>query len=468
MRRVKWPLVVRSLAVNRPVRGSTGIRAWFLQELREGPSEPRRLGHTAPWWQVMCLTGVDYFSSLGYQPSIAFTAAGFLSPLATLVLVGVTLFGALPVYSRIAALSPRGQGSLSVLEERLPRWRGKAFVLCLLGFAATDFVITITLSAADATAHVLENPFVPHWLDHPILFTLLLVSALGAIFLKGFREAIWVAVMLVGVYLFLNVIVVGRELEYVVAHGEVISIWSANLLAQEPRPWMIAVLVIWFFPKLALGLSGFETGVAVMPLVSGARQDRRAGPGVAHREHAQTAGDGRDHHVDAAHLQLDHRRDAGAEGGARRGRQRERTRARVPRPPGLRRVVRHDLRHLDDFDPLVRRRVRHGRPAEPGAEVPAALRHGAGLGARDAAAGDDHHGHRRAGDHPVRRERRETGRRVCHRRADADDFGGRGGDALDASSAASASRSSPSASSTRRSSTSSSGPRASRSRPGSS
>jgi hypothetical protein len=217
----------------------------------------------------MCLTGVDYFSSLGYQPSIAFTAAGFLSPLATLVLVGVTLFGALPVYSRIAALSPRGQGSLSVLEERLPRWRGKAFVLCLLGFAATDFVITITLSAADATAHVLENPFVPQWIDHPILFTVLLVSALGAIFLKGFREAIWVAVLLVGVYLVLNVIVIGRELEYVVAHGEVISIWSANLLAQEPRPWMIAVLVIWFFPKLALGLSGFETGVAVMPLVSG-------------------------------------------------------------------------------------------------------------------------------------------------------------------------------------------------------
>jgi hypothetical protein len=200
----------------------------------------------------MCLTGVDYFSSLGYQPSIAFTAAGFLSPLATLVLVGVTLFGALPVYSRIAALSPRGQGSLSVLEERLPRWRGKAFVLCLLGFAATDFVITITLSAADATAHVLENPFVPQWIDHPILFTVLLVSALGAIFLKGFREAIWVAVLLVGVYLVLNVIVIGRELEYVVAHGEVISIWSANLLAQEPRPWMIAVLVIWFFPKLAL------------------------------------------------------------------------------------------------------------------------------------------------------------------------------------------------------------------------
>jgi hypothetical protein len=227
----------------------------------------------APWWQVMCLTGVDYFSTLGYQPGIAFLAASYLSPLATLVLVLFTLAAALPIYRRVAEVSPHGQGSVAMLEHLLPGWRGKAAVLVLIGFAATDFIITITLSAADAAQHVVGNTFMKGFSLSPMLVTDVLLMILAGIFLLGFREAIGVAIVLVGIYLVLNLVVVCVCANNLFLHQQPINDWLSRLTSQYPSVPRMFLVSMLLFPKLALGLSGFETGVAVMPLVQGDSAD---------------------------------------------------------------------------------------------------------------------------------------------------------------------------------------------------
>jgi len=202
-----------------------------------------------------------------------------LSPFATLVLVALTLLGALPVYRRVAVESPHGEGSIAMLERLLSFWQGKLFVLVLLGFAATDFLITMTLSAADATAHIVENPNVPQLLHgHQVAITLVLLALLGAIFLRGFTEAIGIAVGLVGVYLALNVVVIAVAMAHVVAHPAVVSHWTTAITTQHGDPLMVVALSLLVFPKLALGMSGFETGVAVMTHVHGDEGDTEARP----------------------------------------------------------------------------------------------------------------------------------------------------------------------------------------------
>ncbi|MFH8938915.1 amino acid transporter [Streptomyces griseosporeus] len=264
------------------------LRAWMLEGLSDmGKGHGHPGPHAAPepphkgqrWYRVMCLTGVDYFSTLGYQPGIAALAAGLLSPVATIVLVIVTLAGALPVYRRVAQESPHGEGSIAMLERLLSFWQGKLFVLTLLGFAATDFLITITLSAADASTHLVENPHLTGALhDKQMLITLLLVALLGAVFLKGFLEAIGVAVALVGTYLALNVVVVIVGLWHVVTAGHVVTDWSRALTTEHGNVFAMVGVALLVFPKLALGLSGFETGVAVMPHVRGDAGDSEENP----------------------------------------------------------------------------------------------------------------------------------------------------------------------------------------------
>lgn len=253
------------------------LTVWFLEGMKDTQRRAEVVRREQDsWYKVMCLTGVDYFSSLGYAPGLAFIAAGVLSPIATIFLVLLTLLGALPVYSKVAAKSPHGQGSIYMLENLIPGWLGKVFVLCLLGFAATDFIITITLSAADATTHIIQNPWVPVYMQHRMILTFFMLALLGGFYLKGFRSAIGVSVVLVSIYLTLNALVVGVAFIEISRQPWLVHNWQ-NLLWHDTRVnGSILKLLGYsclFFPKLALGMSGFETGVAVMPHIKGDADD---------------------------------------------------------------------------------------------------------------------------------------------------------------------------------------------------
>lgn len=275
------------------------------------PPGAGRAGYRGHWLAVLGLVGLDYFSTLAYQPSIAVEAAGLLAPLATAAVVLLTLLGALPVYFYIAGNAPPGQGSAALIEKHITGWHGKTLVLILLGFAATNFVFTRTLSTADAAVHVVQNPApgwqatldawgqggaqAANWLDDPVwkkacafwdrqLVTTLLLLALNLtlwpLIWFGFtKRLVQASVAVVAAFLALTAVILGSGLLYAARHPELAETWWAAVRAGNwgiTRPswagtdaWSLVKMSLWLLPKVALGLSGFELSLVVMPLVRG-------------------------------------------------------------------------------------------------------------------------------------------------------------------------------------------------------
>jgi hypothetical protein len=260
----------------------------------------------------MCLLGVDYFSTLAYQPSITFSAAGRLGPLATGVIVLVTLFGALPVYFYVAGRSPGGAGSIAVLERLVRGWAGKTLVLFLLGFAATDFVMIKALSLADAAEHLTHNPYLEQqkvlrntaetlqdWMHEHVsenanarmseqLLVTVVLSVVGFwfwwILRRGFDRNVLVwAVPVVLAYLVLNAFVIGAGLVFLWNHPERIDHWWGQVQSGDwhmhapfwagPNWFSIGLLCLLLLPQLSLGLSGFELSLILMPQIRGWADD---------------------------------------------------------------------------------------------------------------------------------------------------------------------------------------------------
>lgn len=270
------------------------------------------------WLFVLCLIGLDYFSTLAYLPSIAVDAAGSFAPLSALLIVLVTWLLVVPVYAYIVGRSPRGRGAIGLLDQLIAGWRGKLIVLALLGFAAADFVVTRSLSIADATEHLLHNPHghelldglapvadecrvwlgdeicdrVAPYLSRPVLVTLalsMLTFGFWYLLRRGFTRGVaLLATVVVGCYLTAVGIVVGSGLVHIAKHPPLVFDWLADIGVSYSAgeggssgefPWAVwFAAAIWAFPQVSLGLSGFELTMTVAPLVRGSRRDTASDP----------------------------------------------------------------------------------------------------------------------------------------------------------------------------------------------
>lgn len=274
------------------------------------PAQPKpRKGPVYAWWLVLCLVGLDYFSTLAYLPSMAAQADRMHAPLAAALVAALTLLAALPVYLYVVGRSPHGSGATGLLERLVHGWSGKVFILILLGFVATDFIVTRTLSVADAAIHITHNPFwrahvdwvesnketvrnwfpellrgsfFDFWNEQLVVTVILFVLTFlfYAFIARGFNKPfMYLAAAVVILFLVVNGIVVGQALSYLAGRTDRIQTWIATLRvhtggeAMAPLLLFLALSALVHAPQIALGLSGFELSMTSAPLVRGRADD---------------------------------------------------------------------------------------------------------------------------------------------------------------------------------------------------
>jgi len=289
------------------------------EKATEPPSKPPS-PFQAAWPWVLCVVGLDYLSTLAYQPSIAFDVAGRLAPLATVLLAAVTLLFALPVYRYIAGRSPNGGGTTALLERIVPGWFGKLLILVLLAFGAVDLVLTRTFSAANAAEHITHNPATGWqnsidsaaaegeeirktlpaeveeptkglWNRHTVvtLIVLAISTVTGVLFFRGYtKNFVRLAVVVVVAYLVITLVVIGSAGFYLIQNPHLYDQWWADVLAGKwkpgsgPTPPNSWDDLVWaclpLFPMLSLGLSGFELALMAMPHIRPRTEEHHSDP----------------------------------------------------------------------------------------------------------------------------------------------------------------------------------------------
>lgn len=277
------------------------------------PTPPSR-GSTYAWWLVLALVGLDCFSTLGYLPTLAVEGADARSaPLAAVAVALLILFAALPVYLFVIGRSPQGTGVTGLLEKYLSGWGGKLFILFLLGFVATDFVVMRSLSTADASKHLIANDYtqsglqwllerkdIVHeslpsvlqgewtdrffaWWNAQLIVTVVLTLVGFALYFflpRGFTPGfLYAAAAIVALFLVVNGVVIASSIVYLVRHPAYVENW-ATIVGFASRDSSLAKLIadlvflaITALPALVLGLSGFELSMTVAPLVRGRPDD---------------------------------------------------------------------------------------------------------------------------------------------------------------------------------------------------